>query len=429
LADAIAPGVTGQLGLSVTDSLRGMWVIGPNGTGKSTLLLNMLVKDLEANRPVVVIEPKDLVRDLLERIPAKRRDDIAVLDCTDSVPIGINPLQRHGRRPELVADGLLATFQALYGDGLGPRSTDILANCLNVLARHDGGSLVMLPLLLTNAGFRRSLTAPVIAADPIAAGPFWGWFNGLSDDARSQVIAPLSNKLRPLLRPHLRAVLGQRKPRFNVRDVLTKKKVLLVPLQPGVIGPDSAELLGALVVAELWLAIRERAAIPEAQREPVMIALDEVQRFLRLPTDLADALETSRSLRASWTMAHQFRDQLPSSMRAAFEGNIRNRVAFQLNATDARAMAAGQSVITPDDFTALPAYSIYAQLMHGNSLQPWASGRTLPPPPKSSDPYDIRARCRQQFGQSLDTVEAEFAALANTQTSESGPTGRRRRQP
>jgi hypothetical protein len=115
-------------------------------------------------------------------------------------------------------------------------------------------------------------------------------------------------------------------------------------------------------------------------------------------------------------------------MKAAFEANIRNRVAFQLNATDARAMAAGQSVVTPDDFTALPAYSIYAQLMHGNSLQPWASGRTLPPPPKCSDPGDIRARSRRQFGQSLDVVEAEFAAIADSGGTANGPIGRRRRQ-
>lgn len=427
IGSALAPGVSGRLGLSVTDSLRALWIMGPNGTGKSTLLLNMLVGDLEADRPIVVIEPKDLVRDLLERIPEKRRDDIAVLDCTDDQPIGINPLQRHGRRPELVADGLLGTFQALYGDQIGPRSTDILSNCLNVLAHHDDASLVMLPLLLTNPGFRRSMTAAVIKADPIAAGPFWAWFEGLSDDARSQVIAPLSNKLRPLLRPQLRAVLGQRRPRFNVRDVLTKKKVLLVPLQPGVIGPDTAELLGALVVSDLWLAIRERAAVPESQRDPVMIVCDEVQRFMRLPTDLADALETSRSLRASWAMAHQFRDQLPPSMRAAFEGNIRNRIAFQLNATDARAMAAGQSVVSAEDFSALPAFHVYAQLMRGNSLQPWASGVTLPPPPRISDPGDIRARSRRQFGQPLDLIEADFAALADADNNNAAPTGRRRR--
>jgi hypothetical protein len=427
IGTALASGVSGQLGLSVSDSLRGLWVLGPNGTGKSTLLEGMIVGDLEAGRSVVVIEPKDLVRDLLQRIPEKRRDDVAVLDCTDSMPIGLNPLERHGRRPSLVADGLLATFQALYGDALGPRSTDILSNCLNVLASHDNASLVMLPLLLNNPGFRRSMTAPVIKADAIAAGPFWAWFESLSDEARSQVCAPLANKLRPLLRPHLRAVLGQRHPRFNVRDVLTKKKVLLVPLQPGVVGPETAELLGALVLSDLWLAIRERAAIPASQRDPVMIVCDEVQRFLRLPTDLADALETSRSLGAAWAVAHQFREQLPASMRAAFEGNIRNRVAFQLNATDARAMAAGQTVLAPEDFSSLPAFHIYAQLMCGNSLQPWASGVTLPPPPHTSDAGDIRARSRRQFGQPLDVVEAEFAALAELQDPDSSSVGRRRR--
>lgn len=427
IGTALAPGVTGRLGYSVTDALRHTWVVGPNGTGKSTLLLNLIDQDLRAGRPVVVIEPKDLIRDLLSRIPESRQDDVVLLDCTDQAPVGINPLQRHGRSPDVVADGLLATFQALYGDGLGPRSTDILANCLNVLSRRDDASLVMLPLLLTNPGFRRSLTQQVIRQDPIAAGPFWNWFEALSDDARSQVIAPLSNKLRPLLRPALRAVLAQRSPRFNIRQVLTERKVLLVPLQKGVLGPDTAQLLGALVTSELWLAIRERAAVPANQRTPAMVYLDEVQDFLRLPTDLSDALATSRSLGAGWHLAHQYRDQLSPSMRAAFEANARSRICFQLNATDARAMAAGQTVLTAEDFGALPSYHIYAALLRSNSLQPWASGITLPAPKPCSDPAAIRARSRQRYGQPLASVEADFAGLLDTAGSSNSATGRRRR--
>jgi hypothetical protein len=429
IGTALAPGVSGRLGYSVLDALRHTWVIGPNGTGKSTLLLNLIVQDLRAGRPVVVIEPKDLIRDLLARIPESRRDDIVLLDCTDDAPVGINPLLRHGRRPELVADGLLATFQALYGDGLGPRSTDILANCLNVLARRDDASLVMLPLLLTNAGFRHSLTQQVVRTDPIAAGPFWAWYEALSEDGRSQVTAPLMNKLRPLLRPALRSVLAQRSPRFNLRQVLTDNKVLLVPLQKGVIGPDSAELLGALVTAELWLAIRERAALPAKRRTPVMVYLDEVQDYLRLPTDLSDALATSRALGAAWHLAHQYRDQLSPSVRAAFEANARSRICFQLNATDARAMASGQQRIAPEDFSALPSYHIYASLLHHNSLQPWASGTTLPAPRRSSDPAAIRADSRRRYGQPLVNIEADFAALLGSSTSGSTTTatGRRKR--
>jgi hypothetical protein len=423
---ALAPGVEGSLGYSVTDALRHSWIIGPNGTGKSTLLLNLIDQDLRANRPVVVIEPKDLITDLLQRIPAERQHDIVLLDPTDDCPVGINPLAAGGRRPEVLADGMHSLFISLYGDGLGPRSSDILQNSLSVLAERDDASLVMLPLLLTNAGFRHSLTAAAIQRDPITARPFWQWYEGMSDDARSQVIAPLQNKLRPLLRPSLRGVLGQRRPRFNVRQVLRERKVLLVPLQKGVLGPDTAQLLGAIVISELWLAIRERAGIPAAERIPVMLYLDEVQDYLRLPVDLADALATSRSLGAAWHAAHQFRDQLTPTIRSALTANARSRICFQLTPEDGRAMASGQSVISAEDFSRLPAYHVYASLLRGNSLQPWASGVTEPAPPICSQPEEIRAYSRQHYGQPLDQIEADFAALLPDESVEQA-VGRKRK--
>ncbi|WP_256277902.1 type IV secretory system conjugative DNA transfer family protein [Mycolicibacterium grossiae] len=365
IAEATAPGSEATLGYDVKDALRHSWILGPNGVGKSTLLLNLVVQDLEAGRPVVVIEPKDLIADVLARIPAPRRDDIVVLDPLSERPVGINPLDRRFRQdqpPEVIADSLFGTFKALYGDGLGPRSSDILRNCLEVLARRDDASLVMLPLLLTNPGFRRSLTQSAIRDDPFAAGPFWQWFDTLSPEAISTTVAPLSNKLRPLLGKQLRRVLAQRTPQFNIRQVLREKKVLLVPLQKGVLGPESAQLLAALVIAELWQAIRERAAVPESSREPVMVYIDEAQDYLRLPTDLADALATARSLGAGFHLAHQYEKQLPPAMLEAFRSNARSRICFQLPAGDARDMAAGQSVLSPEDFTALPAHSIYASL-------------------------------------------------------------------
>ncbi|TWS18520.1 type IV secretory system conjugative DNA transfer family protein, partial [Tsukamurella sputi] len=169
-------------------------------------------------------------------------------------------------------------------DSLGPRSSDILRYCLGALALRDDASLVMLPLLLSNPGFRRSITQVAVKRDPIGAGSFWAWFDALSPEAASTVTAPLSNKLRPLLTPTLRAVLGQTAPRFNVRQVLTENKILLVPLQVGVLGHSAAQLLAAAVLAELWQAIRERVAIPEDSRTPVQVYIDEVQDFLRLPT-------------------------------------------------------------------------------------------------------------------------------------------------
>ncbi|GFG50800.1 hypothetical protein CQY20_24875 [Mycolicibacterium agri] len=434
VAEASAPGAGGTIGYDVTDALRHTWVIGPNGVGKSTLLLNLILQDLESDRPVVVIEPKDLIADLLARIPEKRRADIVVLDPFDQAPVGINPLDaahRHGRSPEVVADSLFGTFRAIWGDSLGPRSADILRNCLDLLARRDDASLVMLPLLLTNPGFRRRLTKGVMQADPFAAGPFWQWFDSLSPEATATTIAPLSNKLRPLLSKPLRDVLAQQHPKFNVREILRHKKVLLVPLQKGVIGPENAQLLGALVVAELWQAIRERAGTRESTRDPVMVYIDEVQDYLRLPTDLGDALATARSLGAGFHLAHQYEKQLPPSMLDAFRNNARSRICFQLQAGDAKEMTAGQSVLKVEDFTRLPAHHVYASLVRDNAVQPWASGITKPAPAPSSDPAAIRRLSRERYGQPLADIEAGFAALVedastNDDASDIGAPRRRR---
>jgi hypothetical protein len=217
---------------------------------------------------------------------------------------------------------------------------------------------------------------------------------------------------RPLTK-QMRGVLAQRHPRFTLRQVLRERKVLLVPLQKGVVGPEVAELLGAVVVAELWQAIRERASLPENKRDPVMVYIDEIQDYLKLPTDLGDVLATARSLGAGLHLAHQFEAQLPKQMIDAVRNNARSRVAFQLQASDARDMASGQSVLASEDFTALPAHHVYASLIRDNSVQPWVSGITMPPPPITSDPAEIRRISREQFGQPLDAIEAGFAELLN----------------
>lgn len=429
VALATAPGAAAAaLGISEEDSRRHLWLLGPTGVGKSSLLLNLIQGDMVAGRGLVVVEPKDLIRDVLAIVPASRRDDIVLLDPLDSAPVGINPLDLHGRAPALVADQIFGTFKALYGaDGLGPRSSDILRNSLLALASRGDASLAMLPLLLTNQGFRRSVTQHIARSDPFAAGPFWHWFDHLSSEASAQVTAPLMNKLRPLLDPHLRHVLAQRNPRFNIRQVFTGRKILLVPLQKGKLGPESAELLGALVVAELWQAIQERATIDPKARHTVMVYLDEVQDYLRLPTDLGEALATSRSLGAAFHVAHQYLDQLPAAMRSAFEANCRSRIFFQLATKDARAAAMMAPGLDADDFTSLSARHVYAQLVNHGTVTDWASGKTLDIPKQSANEADIRARSRQHYGQTIDVIERGLLDVLDGAQDQPDAGGRRRR--
>lgn len=423
------PGTERSVALRSDDSLQHLHVLGPTGVGKSTLLLNLITQDMKQGRAVVVIEPKgDLIQDVLRRVPDERIGDVVLIDPTDETrPVGLNPLATHGRSPELVADSLLAVFHSLYLSSWGPRTQDILHASLLTLARSNTATLVALPLLLGDAAFRRRALSKL--DDPIALGPFWAGFEAWSEAERTAAIAPVMNKLRPfIMRSNLRRVIGQMRPLFDVRQVFTERKILLVNLSKGRLGPEAAALLGSLVVAQLWQATLERSGIDPARRHPVFVYFDEFQDYLHLPTDLSDALAEARGLGVGLTLAHQHLHQLDPAMRSAVLANARSRVCFQLAHEDARAMAVGTTQLDPEDFQGLNRFEVYASLMANNSVQPWCSLRTEAPVPTTVDPAVIRTASRRQYDINRQEIDAELEALLRgpRQTATDDLTPRRR---
>lgn len=411
IGEASFPGRERPLALSATDSLRHVHVLGPTGSGKSTLLMNLIAQDMAAGRAVVVIEPKgDLIADVLARVPAERIGDVVLLDPTDTQrPVGLNPLQLNGRSPELAADQLLGLFHSLYAAHWGPRTHDILGASLLTLARTPGMSLAALPLLLTDAGFRRRILRGVV--DPIGLAPFWSAYEAWSEPERAAATQPVMNKLRPLLlRPELRAIIGQVDGGFDLRRIFTERKILLVNLSKGLLGPETSALLGSLVVALLWQAILGRAAIAPSRRHPVYAYVDEFQDYLHLPLDFAHALAQARGLGVGFVVAHQHLHQLDPAMRAGVLANVQSRIAFRLPSEDARAVAAG-SALDPEDFQSLGAFEAYAQLVASAAVQPWCSLRSLPPGAPSTDPALVRTTSRLAYGRDRAAVEAELQAL------------------
>ncbi|MDQ6525556.1 type IV secretion system DNA-binding domain-containing protein [Nocardioides sp. LHD-245] len=405
---------TQPVALSVDDSLRHLHLIGPTGVGKSTLMANLALQDIDAGRSVVVIDPKgDLVDDILARADEPALDDIVVLDTRSPAPVGINGLAG-AKDPDLAADVTLGVLHSLYADAWGVQVQDVLHACLTTLARRGDASLAMVPLLLTNDGFRRSVVGPVIRADSMGLGSFWAWWEALSDAERTQAIAPIMRRLRPiLLRPGVRGVLGQRHPRFNLADVFTKRRILLVDLAKGAIGAEAAQLIGSLVVSQLWAAALARAGVPAQRRHPVMVMVDELQDYLRLPGDLSDALAQARGLGVGYTLAHQHLGQLPPKVKAAITANARSRVVFELTGPDAREIAGlTGGLLATEDFTALPAFHAYAGLLDGNQSRPWVSLTTAPLPAPLRDPQLVRQRSAERYGQPLSEVEADLLTLA-----------------
>ncbi|MEY8377976.1 type IV secretory system conjugative DNA transfer family protein [Lachnospiraceae bacterium 56-18] len=429
--DAINPK---KLSISPRDSLEHCHLIGPTGSGKSTAMLHLILADITAGRSVLVLDPKaDLVNDVLMRIPEERVGDVVIIDPSDPCPCGFNPLafKEYGN-PSLIADAILSVLKEIFSDCWGIYTQDILTAALLTLTSADNATLLWLLPLLTDATFRHKVTSKV--TDRMALKPFWEQFENLKDTEKRQQISPVLNKLRQLtLRPGLRNILGQAKPKFSLTDLFYKRRIVLIPLNKGLTGGESARLLGSLIVGLTWTLALSRAGIPSEKRHIVEIYIDELQDYLSLPTDLSDALAQARGLGIGLTLAHQYRDQLPINIRSGIDANARNKIVFGLNSKDAKDMAAMAPELTAEDFMALPRYQIYTSSQQGGRNTGWIQGKTLPPPPTLRSAAELKARSQATYGISAQQVEEDYLNIFNNNTNASGgnpddtPIGRKKR--
>lgn len=403
-------------------------LIGPTGTGKSNLLAQLVLADATAGRAIVLIEPKgDLVEDVLTRLPADRRDDVVVLEPTDAASVGLNPLAGPREYAERRADELLALFRELFGTAIGPRSADVLLHALLTAARLPDGCLTDLPALLTNPAFRRHAVSQT--TDPLVLGPFWAGFEAYPEPERAHIVAPLLNKLRIFTtRGALRRMLGQPNPALSLDAIFSERRILLVNLNRGLVGPETARLLGSLLLLQLWRAVQRRAAEPASQREPAMVVVDEWQDYTAA-LDFADVFATARGLGVGMTVAHQHLGQLSAHLQAAVLANARSRIAFRPAQKDLTALAAvlGSSA-TADDLEQLPSFHAAARVLVDGSPSPAFTVATPALPRATRSSARLRAHSAARFAVDSAQLDAAMEARWN-QAAASGAAqiGRKRR--
>lgn len=418
------------IALKLGDAPRAVHLIGPPGVGKSTLGAALVLQEIQAGRGVIAVDPKgDLIEDLLARIPTARLDDVVLLDPRDDAPVGIGGLRGD---PDRTADGLLAVFRSLYPDNFGIRSSDILHGTLLSLARRGDASLVMIPTLLTSPAFRRSITGRLVREDPMGLGAFWAWYEGLSESERQQAIGPVLSKLRPiLLRPDIRHTLGQREPRFALSDAFTKRRILLVNLAKGQLGPEASALLGSVLVSLLADAVMARASVPQAKRSPVLFFTDEFQDYVRFGgIDFGEYTAQFRGMAVSLVMGHQSMSQLPGPLREGLLSTARTRIMFGLGHKDASDFARmSRGLVEPVDLESLPAFEAYASLFVDGAAAPWVSLRTAPLVPPTIDPDIVRARSRANYGVQGSDTDDYLLGLIEPPSDPSERIGRTRKHP
>ncbi|GAA3235966.1 hypothetical protein GCM10010468_69970 [Actinocorallia longicatena] len=377
------------LTLAPDDRLRHVLIQGPTGAGKSELVASLALQDIRAGRGAIVIDPKnDLISSILTRIPESRLDDVILMDASAIAnPVGFNLLgtkgmSEHGK--ELVVDRIVDTFRDLWASSWGPRTADVLRNCLLTLTHAkavDGSAFTLaeIPELLTNDEFRRSVVRR--SRIPDAVRSFWIAYEQMSTAERQQVIGPAMNKLRAFTtRTALRLILGQSEG-INIGEVFRKRKILLVPLSQGVIGAEAAHLLGSLLVAFIWQETLSRTAVESNRRQTIFAYLDEFQEFIRFGGDINEMLAQARGLGLGLHLSYQYLDQLSPKILAAVLGTVRTQIVFQLEYKDAETLSKRFSPdLGRDDLTGLGAFEFAMRPCVNSRTASPVTGYTLPLP-------------------------------------------------
>jgi type IV secretory pathway TraG/TraD family ATPase VirD4 len=369
--------------LSRNDLRRHLYVIGKTGTGKSTLLYNLMHTDLVQGHGFALLDPHgDLAMAIADATPAWRIErGVIYLDPSDLAhPVGFNPLNNVAvdQRP-LVAAHVVAAFQHIWGSSWGPRLEYILTNALRLLLDAPGTTLLGLPRLLADETYRTALLAH--ARDPVVRSFWLGEFAQYNDRYAIEAVAPIQNKVGTLLSPPaIRNMLGQVKSTIDIRHLMDHGQVLIVNLAKGKLGEAPTHLLGAFLATAFAQAAEARADVAEHARRDFTLYADEFQHFA---TDsFGTILSEARKYRLALVLAHQFLGQLTPLLRQAVIGNAGSVLAFRLGAEDAPLIAAELGIENATALTDTANYTVWTKLTRNGVPGDARPICTLPPQPE-----------------------------------------------
>ena len=376
---------TGRMfGIKSKDRRQHVYVIGKTGAGKTCLLENMALQDVQNGEGLAIIDPHGgFVSDVLDKIPSHRVNDVVYFNPADTeYPIAFNVLEvPNPKYKHLVASGLMSVFTKIWANVWSARMEYILSNCILALLDTPGTTLLGLNRILVDREYRQKIIDNV--KDPVVKSFWVNEYSLWREDYRNEAIAPIQNKVGQFLNVSLiRNIVGQSKSTINIQEIMDSGKILLADVSKGRIGEDNSSLLGAMLINKIQLVAMERVRVPEEKRRDFYLYVDEFQNFVT--ESFANILSEARKYHLNLIIAHQYIGQLvtdtSTKVRDAVFGNAGTLITFRVGAADAEFL---EKEFSPEfeiqDLVRLPNFNIYLKLMiDGITSRPF-SAQTLPP--------------------------------------------------
>ncbi|MBI5370122.1 type IV secretion system DNA-binding domain-containing protein [Candidatus Uhrbacteria bacterium] len=420
-------GIKTPVWMKAKDRTRHMYIIGKSGSGKSQMIANLAIQDIRAGHGVAVVEPHgDLIEHILGNIPRERIDDVVVFNPSDlERPMGLNMLEsKDETMKDFAVQEMIAIFYKLFPpEMIGPMFEHNMRNVMLTLMAdpNQPGTIAEIPRMFSDEAFQKQWVAKV--KDPVVRSFWENEMAKTSDFHKSEMLGYLISKVgRFVENEMMRNIIGQQHNSFDFREIMDKKKILLVNLSKGKTGDVNAELLGLIIVSKLQMAALTRADIPEDQRHDFYLYIDEFQNFI---TDsIATILSEARKYRLNLIIAHQYIGQLvknnDTKIKEAVFGNVGTTFVARIGPEDVETLEkmyspdfSGYDLINSDKFT------WYVKMIVDNAQQkPFTLKFNTPPSGDRELAEGIKELSRLKFGHDRRLVEADI--LERTQLG--GPT-------
>lgn len=403
-----------KFGIKAKDRTRHIYVIGKTGMGKSTLLENLAIQDIQNDEGIIFIDPHGSTAvKLLEYVPRHRIEDVVYFAPADTdFPIAFNVLEQVPKeKRNAVAGGLMSAFKKIWVDSFSSRMEYLLNYTLLALLDVPGSTLLGINRLLADKVYRKYIVDRV---EDTLVKNFWTQeFDKYSTSYATEAVAPIQNKVGQFIAsPMIRNIVGQEISTFDFRTFMDQKKIVIINISKGIIGPENMRLLGGMLITKIQLAAMSRANLSEEalRRIPnTYLYVDEFQNFAN--ESFAEILSESRKYKLALTVANQYIDQMTEEVRNAVIGNVGTFISFRVGSTDAEIM---EKEFAPnfvaEDMVNLGFTQMYLKLMiDGIGSKPF-SASSMPPIPKPEKKYveEIVSFSRKHYAGEKPLVEEEI---------------------